>query len=94
MKTCPVCRAGAFDDAEVCYGCLHRFSQGDAQAFVASSVTSAPNSSESGGAVGVDVACEDRAARGAGSPQACTRNLSGKQLPPMPETFYLIVALR
>lgn len=58
MKTCPVCRAGAFDDAEVCYGCLHRFSQGDAQAFVAPSVASAPNSSESGGAVGVDVACE------------------------------------
>ena len=30
MKTCPVCKAGAFDDAEVCYGCLHRFSQADA----------------------------------------------------------------
>lgn len=25
MKVCPVCRAKAFDDAEVCYGCLHRF---------------------------------------------------------------------
>lgn len=25
MKTCPVCRAVAFDDALVCYGCLHRF---------------------------------------------------------------------
>lgn len=25
MKTCPVCQAKAFDDAEVCYGCLHRF---------------------------------------------------------------------
>ena len=25
MKTCPVCRARAFEDAEVCYGCLHRF---------------------------------------------------------------------
>lgn len=25
MKTCPVCKAGAFDDAEVCYGCLHQF---------------------------------------------------------------------
>ncbi|HIT45436.1 MAG TPA: hypothetical protein IAC28_05005 [Candidatus Aphodovivens excrementavium] len=25
MKTCPICQAKAFDDAEVCYGCLHRF---------------------------------------------------------------------
>ena len=29
MKTCPICGAGAFDDAKVCYGCLHRFSDGD-----------------------------------------------------------------
>ena len=28
MKTCPVCGAGAFDDAEVCFGCLHRFEKG------------------------------------------------------------------
>lgn len=25
MKTCPICHAKSFDDAEVCYGCLHRF---------------------------------------------------------------------
>lgn len=25
MKACPICSAQAFDDAEVCYGCLHRF---------------------------------------------------------------------
>lgn len=25
MKTCPVCQARAFDDAEVCYGCMHHF---------------------------------------------------------------------
>lgn len=25
MKTCPICRARTFDDAEVCYGCMHRF---------------------------------------------------------------------
>ena len=25
MKTCPVCGAGAFDDAEVCFGCLHKY---------------------------------------------------------------------
>ena len=29
MKTCPICGAGAFDDAQVCYGCLHRFSEGE-----------------------------------------------------------------
>ena len=26
MRVCPVCHARAFDDAEVCYGCMHRFS--------------------------------------------------------------------
>lgn len=25
MKVCPTCQAVAFDDASVCYGCLHRF---------------------------------------------------------------------
>ncbi len=25
MKVCPVCSARAFDDADTCYGCLHRF---------------------------------------------------------------------
>lgn len=68
MKTCPVCRAGAFDDAEVCYGCLHRFSQGDVQAFVVPSVASAPNSSESGGAVGADEVCEGQGGARSGEP--------------------------
>lgn len=27
MKTCPVCGAHAFDDAETCFGCLHRFEE-------------------------------------------------------------------
>ena len=27
MKTCPICGARAFDDADVCYGCLHRFGE-------------------------------------------------------------------
>lgn len=31
MKTCPVCRAVAFDDAEVCFGCMHRFEEGTAE---------------------------------------------------------------
>ena len=31
MKTCPVCRAVAFDDAEVCFGCMHRFEEGAAE---------------------------------------------------------------
>lgn len=25
MKACPVCHARTFDDAEVCYGCMHRY---------------------------------------------------------------------
>lgn len=25
MKECPICGARAFDDAEVCYGCLHHY---------------------------------------------------------------------
>ncbi len=29
MKECPVCKAIAFDDAQVCYGCLHRFEPGE-----------------------------------------------------------------
>ncbi len=29
MKECPICKAGSFDDAEVCYGCLHRFEPGE-----------------------------------------------------------------
>lgn len=29
MKACPVCGARAFDDAEVCYGCLHQFGSED-----------------------------------------------------------------
>lgn len=27
MKTCPICKAVAFDDATVCYGCMHRFGE-------------------------------------------------------------------
>lgn len=29
MKICPVCSAVAFDDALVCYGCLHQFTDGN-----------------------------------------------------------------
>ena len=29
MKTCPVCKAVAFDDAEICYGCLYRYRGGE-----------------------------------------------------------------
>ena len=32
MKSCPVCKAQAFDDAEVCYGCLYRFEWSNANA--------------------------------------------------------------
>ena len=34
MKTCPICHAVAFDDAAVCYGCLHRFTDSDEAADV------------------------------------------------------------
>lgn len=27
MKTCPVCRSIAFDDAAICYGCLYDFAK-------------------------------------------------------------------
>ena len=29
MKTCPVCRAVAFDDARTCFGCMHHFDDAD-----------------------------------------------------------------
>ena len=27
MKTCPICNAQCFDDMDICYGCMHRFSE-------------------------------------------------------------------
>ena len=33
MKTCPVCKAQVFDDMPVCFGCMHRFDEDEAQAF-------------------------------------------------------------
>lgn len=32
MKVCPVCKAKAFDDAAICYGCLYRFDRGGSAA--------------------------------------------------------------
>lgn len=29
MKVCPVCKARAFDDADVCYGCLYSYKEDD-----------------------------------------------------------------
>ena len=40
MKVCPVCEAKAFDDAEVCYGCLHRFSDSEGEDRVTDEVVS------------------------------------------------------
>lgn len=31
MKTCPICGSRAFDDAEVCFGCLHRYGEEPAE---------------------------------------------------------------
>lgn len=30
MKQCPICQSIAFDDAEICFGCLHDFSGDEA----------------------------------------------------------------
>ena len=30
MTTCPVCNSRAFDDAKICFGCLHPFGDDDA----------------------------------------------------------------
>lgn len=29
MKTCPICHSRCFDDMEICFGCMHRFDDGD-----------------------------------------------------------------
>ena len=29
MKTCPICQAVAFDDARICFGCMHRYDDPD-----------------------------------------------------------------
>ena len=43
MKTCPVCHAQVFDDMPVCFGCMHRFEEGDGPTAVpAASSLSAP----------------------------------------------------
>lgn len=46
MRVCPVCHARAFDDAEVCYGCMHRFSGKEPAAALM------PGGAHKGGAVG------------------------------------------
>lgn len=40
MKTCPICSAIAFDDQEICFGCLHSFKKDELSAEV---VGIAPN---------------------------------------------------
>lgn len=46
MQTCPVCSAVSFEDATVCYGCLHRFKQSDSkESPKEDSSTSAPSPS-------------------------------------------------
>lgn len=51
MKECPVCKAGSFDDAEVCYGCLHRFGSGQGMQVTSRNPVSEP---PSGAAVSFD----------------------------------------
>ena len=31
MKVCPICHSKAFDDAAICFGCMHRFGEKPAQ---------------------------------------------------------------
>lgn len=44
MKTCPICGAIAFDDAETCFGCLHAFAatEGEADQQARAQVAGAP----------------------------------------------------
>ena len=60
MKTCPICHAVAFDDAETCYGCLHRFAEdevpyrateGNESTLPAFSIRFTPEAGKSGGVV-------------------------------------------
>ena len=30
MKICPICKAATFDDAGICFGCMHRFEDEEA----------------------------------------------------------------
>lgn len=64
MKTCPVCGSGAFDDAEVCYGCLHRYGSDSFQGGLSLPRPAAPVARQSGGvrdgAVGSELAAQPK----------------------------------
>lgn len=43
MKICPVCSARSFDDAELCFGCLHPFGPQDEPGFQVQAKASSEN---------------------------------------------------
>ena len=53
MKICPVCHARCFDDMTTCFGCLHRFGDGD-YAPIDELDVAEPNVPDSIGAGGAD----------------------------------------
>lgn len=61
MKVCPVCKARSFDDAQVCYGCLHKFTQQEMNVY-----------QESRPAVQTSSGGSDSFAAGDAAPQPCT----------------------
>ena len=42
MKICPVCHAKAFDDAKICFGCLHDYSSASKQTPLATTPETPP----------------------------------------------------
>lgn len=56
MKKCPICSATSFDDADVCYGCLHHFQDDSLDDVAMPASSSGPcGSAERGAAEGVEL---------------------------------------
>ena len=68
MKVCPVCHARCFDDMETCFGCMHRFGDGDFEPIDDLDVAE-PRMSDSMGAAGsaMGPAEEEKVPRGEGA---------------------------
>ena len=68
MKKCPVCGAMSFDDAPLCYGCLHDYSKRD------------PKTPEGGDAGAGAAEAPSPAVSGEGGPFAEERHVRGQNL--------------
>ena len=53
MKTCPVCNARLFDDMEICYGCMHRFSGEETPEIIRATEMSSKSAGDNTGGTGV-----------------------------------------